>query len=109
LFKNTLVNQNPEQVARDQIDEMLILAGWVVQSKDKINLAANKGVTVREYQTDAGLADYLLFVDKKPVGMIEAKRQEEGEKLSAHEEQSKYYATSKLKHSLKHFDAQKDR
>ena len=93
-----MVNQNPEQVARDQIDAMLILAGWVVQSKNKVNLAANKGVAVREYQTDAGLADYLLFVDKKPVGVIEAKREEEGERLSAHEEQSKYYAASKLKY-----------
>ena len=48
-----MTNQNPEQVARDKIDNMLILAGWVVQSKNKVNLAANKGVAVREYQTDA--------------------------------------------------------
>ena len=71
-------NQNPEQIARDQIDSMLILAGWVVQSENKVNLAANKGVAVREYQTDAGIADYVLFVDKKPVGIIKAKHEEVG-------------------------------
>lgn len=91
-------NQNPEQIARDKIDSMLILAGWVVQSKNKVNLGANRGVAVREYQTDAGIADYVLFVDRKAVGIIEAKREEEGEKISAHEEQSKYYAVSKLKY-----------
>jgi type I restriction enzyme R subunit len=45
-------NQNPEQVVRDQIDKMLLACGWVVQSKNQINLAANTGVAVREYQTD---------------------------------------------------------
>jgi type I restriction enzyme R subunit len=93
-----MTNQNPEQIARDKIDNMLILAGWVVQSKNKVNLAANKGVAVREYQTDGGIADYALFVDKKPVGIIEAKREEAGEQLTTHEEQSKYYAVSKLKY-----------
>ena len=93
-----MVNQNPEQIAQDKIDNMLIIDGWVVQSKNKVNLSANTGVAVREYQTDAGIADYVLFVDKKPVGIIEAKREEEGERLSAHEEQSKYYAVSKLKY-----------
>jgi len=68
------INQNPEQIARDKIDQMLILAGWLVQSKKKINLNASKGVAVREYQTDIGPADYVLIVDRKPVGIIEAKR-----------------------------------
>lgn len=38
-------------------------------------------MAVREYQTDAGIADYVLFVNKKPVGIIEAKREEAGEQL----------------------------
>lgn len=74
-------NQNPEQIARDKIDKMLIDAEWVVQSKNKVNLSANKGVAVREYHTDVGPADYVLFVEKKPVGIIEAKREEEGHRL----------------------------
>lgn len=55
-------NQNPEQKARDTIDEMLIGAGWVIQDKKKINLNASLGVAVREYQTSEGIADYVLFV-----------------------------------------------
>jgi len=91
-------NQNPEQIARDKIDQMLIAAGWVVQSKKKVDLAANKGIAVREYQTDVGPADYVLFVDRKPVGIIEAKREEEGHRLTVVEDQSKGYATAKLKY-----------
>jgi type I restriction enzyme, R subunit len=30
------MNQNPEQIARDKIDQMLIESGWLVQSKDKV-------------------------------------------------------------------------
>jgi type I restriction enzyme, R subunit len=61
-------NQNPEQIARDKIDALLEQAGWKVQSIKKMDLNAALGVAVREYQTDVGPADYVLFVDKKPVG-----------------------------------------
>lgn len=91
-------NQNPEQLARDRIDQMLMDAGWVIQSKSDVNLAANKGVAVREYQTDVGPADYVLFVDRKPVGIIEAKREDEGHRLTVVEEQSSDYANAKLKY-----------
>jgi len=37
-------NQNPEQIACDKIDAMLVKAGGIIPSKDKINLVANKGV-----------------------------------------------------------------
>jgi len=90
-------NQNPEQIARDQIDEQLSECGWIIQSKLKINLHAGLGVAVREYQTDVGPADYVLFVGGKPVGIIEAKREEEGQKFSVHESQVVEYAKAKLK------------
>jgi len=95
-----MTNQNPEQIARDEIDKMLEAAGWVVQSKKKVDLSAACGVVVREYQTDIGPADYVLFVSRKPVGVIEAKRVEEGERLTTHEDQAKYYAKAKLKYNL---------
>ena len=66
-------NQTPEQKARDHIDAMLEQAGWFVQDKEKIDFSAGFGITVREYQTDIGPADYVLFIDKNPVGVIEAK------------------------------------
>ncbi|RCW31368.1 DEAD/DEAH box helicase family protein [Marinilabilia salmonicolor] len=92
------LNQNPEQIARDKIDAMLMDAGWVVQSKDKVDLWAGSGVAVREYPTDAGPADYVLFVERKPAGIIEAKRIEEGHRLTVVEDQSKGYAEAKLKY-----------
>lgn len=91
------MNQNPEQLARDQIDLMLVASGWVVQSKNAVNMNAGSGIAIREYQTDIGPADYVLFVDKRPIGIIEAKRAEEGVHLSVHEEQSEGYASAKLK------------
>ena len=92
------MNQTPEQIARDEIDRLLELAGWTVVSKSQVNLSASKGVAVREYQTDVGPADYVLFVDKKAVGVIEAKREDEGFKLTVVEEQSTSYANAKLKY-----------
>jgi type I restriction enzyme, R subunit len=92
------LNQNPEQLARDKIDSDLFRSGWLIQDKSKINLNAGLGIAVREYQTDIGPADYVLFVNKKPVGIIEAKRSEEGVHLTMHEDQSEGYATAKLKY-----------
>ncbi|WP_026896760.1 type I restriction endonuclease subunit R [Daejeonella oryzae] len=92
------MNQNPEQISRDNIDRQLTQCGWIIQSKKNINLAAGLGVAIREYQTDVGPADYLLFVDKKPVGLIEAKREEEGYHLIEVEDQSTNYANAKLKY-----------
>ena len=72
-----MLNQNQEQIARDNIDKQLIACGWVIQHKKKINLHASIGVAViGEYQTDVGPVDYLLFVDGKPCGVIEAKKEE---------------------------------
>jgi type I restriction enzyme R subunit len=90
-------NQKPEQRARDAIDFMLGQAGWTVQSKNRIDFSAGRGIAVREYQTDIGPADYLLFVDKAPVGVIEAKPEDWGQKLTTVEEQSGGYAAANLK------------
>ena len=91
-------NQTPEQKARNDIDRKLQDADWVVQEKSKINWSISKGIAVKEFLTDVEPADYVLFVDKKPVGIIEAKRDEEGHRLTVVEEQSSEYASSKLKY-----------
>src|SRR5688500_17420458 len=96
-----MANQNAEQIARDKIDKQLIACGWVIQDRNQTNLNAGPGVAIREYQTDIGPADYVLFVDKRPVGIIEAKRAEEGVRLTIHEDQAEGYATAKLKY-IKH-------
>ena len=91
-------NQNPEQIARDNIDKALKNASWAIQESKKINWNENLGIAIREYQTDVGPADYVLFIDKKPVGIIEAKKEEVAENLSIVEEQSSKYANAKLKY-----------
>ncbi len=92
------MNQTPEQIARDNIDQQLLSCGWIIQSKKDLNIHAGIGVAVREYTTDVGPADYVLFVNQKPVGVIEAKRESEGGKMSAHESQVEEYAHAKLKY-----------
>lgn len=92
------MNQTPEQLARDKIDAMLIASGWFIQNKNQINLKAATGIAVREYQTDIGPADYVLLVDGKAIGIIEAKRPEEGVHLTVHENQTEGYRTAKLKY-----------
>ena len=91
------MNQNPEQIARDKIDQMLVDAGWLVQSKDEVNLSAGKGVALRETNTESGSADYILFVNSKAVGVIEAKAEDLGFKLLQVEEQSVRYSKDAIK------------
>jgi len=93
-----MTNQNSEQIARDKIDKMLIDAGWIVQSKNEVDLGAGRGIALREYQAETKFADYVLFVDKKPVGIIEAKKEDEGHKLTVAEDQASEYAKAKLKY-----------
>jgi type I restriction enzyme R subunit len=81
----------PEARARINIDRMLGLAGWVVQDRNEINLYEGQGVAVREYLLKGSSeADYLLFVDRKAVGVLEAKK--EGDTLTGVEHQSVKYA-----------------
>jgi type I restriction enzyme R subunit len=75
----------PETKARQQIDQKLEQAGWVIQDMKQLNLGAGLGVAVREYPTDTGPADYVLFVNRNAVGVIEAKKDSAGENLTATE------------------------
>jgi len=93
-----MTDQKPEQLARVNIDAKLFASGWVVQNIQNLNLKAGVGVAVREYSTEVGPADYVLFVNQQAVGIIEAKREEEGSKISVHETQVEEYAHAKLKY-----------
>src|SRR3989337_2608993 len=79
----------PEEKARQKIDQLLEAAGWNVQNLRELNLGVSLGVAVREFTLESGEADYLLFVDRKAVGAIEAKP--EGTTLSGVAEQSAKY------------------
>ena len=62
-----------EAEARELIDELLSSAGWSVQDYQDEDLGASLGIAVREFQLKTGAADYLLFINRKVVGVIEAK------------------------------------
>ena len=86
----------PEAETRQEIDKKLIGAGWAIQDKNRLNLYESLGVAVREMDTDSGPADYMLFIDGRACGIIEAKR--EGTDLGGVAEQSARYAVSHSKH-----------
>jgi type I restriction enzyme, R subunit len=81
-----------EAKARMNIDRQLAAAGWTVQHADRANVTAGPGVAVREFTLEKGhgRADYLLFVNGQPAGVIEAKP--EGTPLVEVEHQSGKYA-----------------
>jgi len=79
----------PEEKARQKIDKLLELAGWTIQDYNELNLSASFGVIVREFPLKTGAADYLIFVDRKAVGVIEAKP--EGTSLTGVDTQSEKY------------------
>ena len=83
----------PEQEARVNIDRLLEQAGWSVQNADSINLYASSGVAVREFplKSGHGTADYLLYVNQKAAGVVEAKP--EGSTLTGVEVQSEKYSS----------------
>lgn len=65
----------PEEKARQLIDEKLHAAGWIIQDRKNFNRFAGLGVACREFLMQDGTeADYLLFIDGKAAGVIEAKK-----------------------------------
>lgn len=87
----------PEEKARCVIDDKLRQSGWVVQDLKRMNLSVSLGVAVREFPTSTGEVDYALFVDGKPVGVVEAKREEAGQSITDVEVQSGRYANNRFK------------
>jgi type I restriction enzyme R subunit len=79
----------PESRARKNIDLQLASADWIVQDREDINLGAGLGVAVREFSVTTGATDYLLYVDRRACGVLEAKP--EGVTLTGFEEQSAKY------------------
>ena len=85
---------NPEQIARQQIDAQLVACGWVVQDYKAVDFSAGRGVALREVPLKTGPCDYLLLVDRQALGVVEAKKEKDGAKLSTVADQSDRYASS---------------
>ena len=85
-------NDKPEERARVLIDQQLTQAGWHVCDRKNIDLVNHIGVAVREVimKTDHGQVDYMLYVNRQPVGVLEAKPV--GTTLSGVQWQSAMYA-----------------
>ncbi len=80
-----------ESEAREHIDRLLKAAGWDVVDASQANIIGTRGVAIREFalRQGHGFADYLLYVDSKAAGVIEAKKQ--GVTLTGVETQSAKY------------------
>ncbi len=87
------MSPTPEQRARMDVDAALESAGWIIQDRADMNVAAGTGVAVREFKMASGhgFADFLLFVNGKAVGVLEAKPA--GYALTNVELQADKYAT----------------
>jgi type I restriction enzyme R subunit len=64
----------PEELAHQNIDALLKQCGWLIQDYKKLDLSAGRGIALREVRLKEGRCDYLLLIDRKPVGIIEAKK-----------------------------------
>src|SRR5438552_3306355 len=63
------------QTRQQRIDRRLAEQGWtIVPYRAGAKAGFYRRHAVTEYPTDAGPADYALFVDGRPVGVIEAKK-----------------------------------
>jgi type I restriction enzyme R subunit len=80
---------SPEQRAREGIDAMLTASGFAVQNYRQFNPGASRGIALREVPMTSGRCDYLLMIDRRAVGVVEAKR--EGSTLSTVASQSAWY------------------
>jgi type I restriction enzyme R subunit len=86
---------SPEELAREKIDKLLTECGWIIQNRSAINLSAGRGIAIREALLKGrDEVDYLLFVDGKAIGTVEAKP--EGYTLTGVEEQSGKYGKGLL-------------
>src|SRR5438067_4247256 len=86
---------SPEELAREKIDKLLAECGWIIQNRSTIKVSASRGIAIREaLLKDRDEVDYLLFVDGKAIGTVEAKP--EGFTLTGVEEQSGKYGKGLL-------------
>jgi predicted type IV restriction endonuclease len=83
---------NPEAQACTSIDAQLAAMGWIIQDYRAADFSIGRGIVLREVPLTTGPCDYLLLVDRKPIGIIEAKKA--GTTFSTVAEQSDRYANS---------------
>lgn len=86
--RNQHLLSTPEQQAREHIDRQLTAAGWTVATPG--SPIGDHPTALCELSGDSGRADYILYLDGKACGIIEAKRPDHS--LEGVQEQSGTYA-----------------
>ncbi len=68
---------SPEDQARQNIDQMLTKSGWAVRDQGDTHVSAYRGIALRNFtlKREHGFADYLLYVDGREAGVVEAKKE----------------------------------
>src|SRR5262245_3821807 len=86
------MSETPEQRARREIDADLTAAGWIIQNREDLDLTAGRGIAVSNFtmKPGFGFADYLLYLDRKAAGAVEAKP--EGTLTGVEPQSAKYAA-----------------
>ncbi len=95
--------RTPEEEAREDIDAALEAAGWIVQDASRAQIHAGRGIAIREFplKKGHGSADYLLYIDGKAAGVVEAKKA--GSTLIGVETQTGKYSTGLPDHLPQYF------
>jgi len=67
----------PEDQARENIDRMLTKSGWAVRDQNDAHISAYRGLAIPNFalKQGHGFADYLLYVDGRAAGVVEAKKE----------------------------------
>ncbi|OGA29368.1 MAG: hypothetical protein A3I01_15365 [Betaproteobacteria bacterium RIFCSPLOWO2_02_FULL_65_24] len=80
-----------EQRAGVEIERLLAAGGWLLQSVGEANIHVSQGLASQDFPLKGGhgFANYMLYVDGKAAGVIEAKKQ--GHTLTGVEIQSDKY------------------
>lgn len=81
--------KTPKQCARQNIDAMLVASGWAVQDYKPFDPSASTSIVLLEVPLKSGRCDYLLLVNRTPLGVVEPKK--EYSKLSSLADESAHY------------------
>ena len=85
---------HPEELARQHIDAQLGVAGWIVLPPG--SPVDSRPLALCESSGNTGRADYILYLDDKACGIIEAKRAEHS--LEGVQKQSATYSAFRRWH-----------
>lgn len=88
------MRMTPEEIAREKIDRMFAEAGWAVVDRDHYSPDISAAAVEEGLMKGNHEADYLLFINGKAFGVLEAKREEVDVSSTSVCEQAEFYTKS---------------